>query len=122
MHLIFGVSDDLDMPVLHGTADASSLVLLGERESGVDAGDDPVQLCEDVVRVVELAVAEDVHFAPGQEREVAVHAVVDDAHLLDLFEKEMRVAMTLTGARTIADLNSESLVSEGVSALGHLAK
>ncbi|WP_249978173.1 FMN-dependent L-lactate dehydrogenase LldD [Vreelandella olivaria] len=32
------------------------------------------------------------------------------AHLLELFEKEMRVAMTLTGARTIADLGPDSLV------------
>lgn len=31
-------------------------------------------------------------------------------HLLDLFESEMRVAMTLTGARTIADLGPQSLV------------
>ncbi|WP_075881995.1 FMN-dependent L-lactate dehydrogenase LldD [Vreelandella massiliensis] len=34
------------------------------------------------------------------------------SHLLELFEKEMRVAMTLTGARSIADLTQDSLVSE----------
>lgn len=39
------------------------------------------------------------------------------SHLLELFEKEMKVAMTLTGARTIADLSSESLVSGAMSAL-----
>ncbi|WP_083023314.1 FMN-dependent L-lactate dehydrogenase LldD [Vreelandella lionensis] len=39
------------------------------------------------------------------------------AHLLELFEKEMKVAMTLTGARTIADLSSESLVSSGIAAI-----
>lgn len=32
-------------------------------------------------------------------------------HLLELFDKEMRVAMTLTGARSIADISSDSLVS-----------
>jgi len=32
------------------------------------------------------------------------------ANLLDLFEKEIRVAMTLTGARSIADLGAGSLV------------
>ncbi|EED26156.1 L-lactate dehydrogenase (cytochrome) [Vibrio sp. 16] len=32
-------------------------------------------------------------------------------NLLDLYEKEMRVAMTLTGAKTIQDLNRDSLVS-----------
>ncbi|HHG3163078.1 TPA: FMN-dependent L-lactate dehydrogenase LldD [Vibrio parahaemolyticus] len=31
-------------------------------------------------------------------------------NLLDLYDKEMRVAMTLTGAKTIADLSSDSLV------------
>lgn len=31
-------------------------------------------------------------------------------HLLDLYEKEMRVAMTLTGAKSIADLDRSSLV------------
>ncbi|MGE8250575.1 MAG: alpha-hydroxy-acid oxidizing protein, partial [Stenotrophomonas bentonitica] len=32
------------------------------------------------------------------------------ANLLDLMAKEMRVAMTLTGARTIADISRDSLV------------
>ena len=31
-------------------------------------------------------------------------------HLLDLFAKEMRVAMTLTGAKTIAEINPDALV------------
>ncbi|WP_111979799.1 FMN-dependent L-lactate dehydrogenase LldD [Algibacillus agarilyticus] len=31
-------------------------------------------------------------------------------NLLDLYEKEMRVAMTLTGAKSIKDLNSDSLI------------
>jgi L-lactate dehydrogenase (cytochrome) len=31
-------------------------------------------------------------------------------NLLDLYEKEMRVAMTLTGARCINDLNKNSLI------------
>lgn len=33
------------------------------------------------------------------------------ANLLDLFDKEMRVAMTLTGAKTIADISRDSLVN-----------
>jgi len=32
------------------------------------------------------------------------------SNLLGLIEKEMRVAMTLTGARTIADITADSLV------------
>ncbi|WP_271912158.1 FMN-dependent L-lactate dehydrogenase LldD [Vreelandella alkaliphila] len=39
------------------------------------------------------------------------------ANLLELFEKEMKVAMTLTGARTIADLSTESLVPDAIPAL-----
>lgn len=39
------------------------------------------------------------------------------ANLLELFEKEMKVAMTLTGARTIADLSTESLVPDSIPAL-----
>ena len=32
------------------------------------------------------------------------------SNLLELIDKEMRVAMTLTGAKTIADINSDCLV------------
>jgi L-lactate dehydrogenase (cytochrome) len=32
------------------------------------------------------------------------------ANLLDLIEKEMRVAMTLTGAKSIREISKESLV------------
>ncbi len=39
------------------------------------------------------------------------------ANLLELFEKEMKVAMTLTGARTIADLSAESLVPDAIPTL-----
>jgi len=42
-------------------------------------------------------------------------------NLLELFEKEMKVAMTLTGVRTIADLSSESLVPESIAALDNLS-
>jgi L-lactate dehydrogenase (cytochrome) len=31
-------------------------------------------------------------------------------HLLDLYAKEMHVAMTLTGAKSIGDLNQNSLI------------
>lgn len=37
------------------------------------------------------------------------------AHLLDLLEKEMRVAMTLTGARSVSDISREMLVREGIA-------
>ena len=34
------------------------------------------------------------------------------SNLLELIEKEMRVAMTLTGAKSIRDISAESLVRE----------
>jgi L-lactate dehydrogenase (cytochrome) len=37
------------------------------------------------------------------------------SNLLELIDKEMRVAMTLTGAKSIRDISAESLVRE----LGH---
>lgn len=37
------------------------------------------------------------------------------AHLLALIEKEMRVAMTLTGAKTIGDISRDSLAKEGLA-------
>lgn len=39
-------------------------------------------------------------------------------NLLDIFAKEMRVAMTLTGAKSIADISKESLVRETAKAAG----
>jgi L-lactate dehydrogenase (cytochrome) len=36
------------------------------------------------------------------------------AHLLDLIASEMRVAMTLTGAKSLAEISRESLVSHGL--------
>ncbi|MGL9723193.1 FMN-dependent L-lactate dehydrogenase LldD [Sodalis sp. (in: enterobacteria)] len=37
------------------------------------------------------------------------------AHLLELIDKEMRVAMTLTGAKTIGDISRDSLAKEGLA-------
>lgn len=34
------------------------------------------------------------------------------ANLLNLIEKEMKVAMTLTGAKSISEINKDSLVQE----------
>jgi L-lactate dehydrogenase (cytochrome) len=41
---------------------------------------------------------------------LAVGGEAGVSNLLSLIEKEMRVAMTLTGARTIADITRDSLV------------
>ena len=42
-----------------------------------------------------------------------VRSGLDVAHLLDLIASEMRVAMTLTGARALGGISRESLVRAG---------
>ena len=52
-------------------SDAGGHVLFGDVEGGVDAGDDPVELGDQVVGVVERAVEADVDLRAGQEAEAA---------------------------------------------------
>lgn len=63
----------------------------------------------DVVRMIALG-ADTVLLGRAFIYALATAGESGVTHLLELFEKEMRVAMTLTGARTIADLGSNSLV------------
>ncbi|WP_069384652.1 FMN-dependent L-lactate dehydrogenase LldD [Halomonas caseinilytica] len=64
----------------------------------------------DVVRMVAMG-ADTVLLGRAFLYALAAAGEAGVAHLLELFEKEMRVAMTLTGARSIADLGPDSLVS-----------
>ncbi len=43
---------------------------------------------------------------------LAVDGEAGVTNLLDLIEKEMRVAMVLTGAKTISEISADSLVRE----------
>jgi L-lactate dehydrogenase (cytochrome) len=63
----------------------------------------------DVVRMLALG-ADSVLLGRAFVYALAAHGEAGVANLLDLIAKEMRVAMTLTGARTIADISRESLV------------
>ncbi len=63
----------------------------------------------DVVRMIALG-ADTVMLGRAFIYALAVAGEAGVAHLLDLIEKEMRVAMTLTGARTIAEIGPQSLV------------
>ncbi|QFT83586.1 L-lactate dehydrogenase [cytochrome] [Halomonas sp. THAF12] len=65
----------------------------------------------DVVRMVAMG-ADSVLLGRAFIYALATAGEAGVAHLLELIDKEMRVAMTLTGARTIADLGPESLVTE----------
>jgi len=63
----------------------------------------------DVVRMLALG-ADTVLLGRAFVYALAVHGQAGVANLLDLVAREMRVAMTLTGARTIGDIGAGSLV------------
>jgi len=63
----------------------------------------------DVVRMIALG-ADSVLLGRAFVYALAAQGEAGVANLLDLMAKEMRVAMTLTGARTIADISADSLV------------
>nr|WP_299242505.1 FMN-dependent L-lactate dehydrogenase LldD [uncultured Halomonas sp.] len=65
----------------------------------------------DVVRMLALG-ADCVMLGRAYIYALAVHGEAGVRNLLDLIEKEMRVAMVLTGARTISDINADLLVRE----------
>ncbi|MFY8328190.1 FMN-dependent L-lactate dehydrogenase LldD [Pseudoalteromonas sp. ZZD1] len=64
----------------------------------------------DVVRMLALG-ADSAMLGRSYIYALAANGQKGVEHLLDLYDKEMRVAMTLTGAKSISDLGSHSLVS-----------
>ncbi|WP_019222264.1 FMN-dependent L-lactate dehydrogenase LldD [Bartonella rattaustraliani] len=72
-------------------------------DSGVRSGLDVVRMIAQGADAVMIGRAFVYALAAAGEKGVA--------HLLDLFAKEMRVAMTLTGVRTIKEITRESLVN-----------
>lgn len=79
----------------------------GELKILVDSG---VRSGLDVVRMLALG-ADAVLLGRAFVYALAVHGQAGVANLLDLVAQEMRVAMTLTGARRIADIGTDSLVA-----------
>lgn len=69
----------------------------------------------DVVRMIAMG-ADTILLGRAYIYALATAGEAGVAHLLELFEKEMRVAMTLTGARSIAELGSDSLVTGSAAA------
>lgn len=65
----------------------------------------------DVVRMIALG-ADTVLLGRAFVYALATAGGAGVSNLLDLIEKEMRVAMVLTGAKSIADISAESLVRE----------
>ncbi|AJY63435.1 FMN-dependent L-lactate dehydrogenase LldD [Burkholderia glumae] len=78
-------------------------------DSGVRSGLDVVRMLALGADTVLLGRAYIYALASAGERGVA--------HLLDLIRNEMRVAMTLTGARSIADISRSNLVSPGLETM-----
>ncbi|TAN27333.1 MAG: alpha-hydroxy-acid oxidizing protein [Castellaniella sp.] len=87
---------------LPAIADAVKSDLTVLADSGVRTG-------LDVVRMLALG-ADMVLLGRAYVYALAVGGEAGVSNLLSLIEKEMRVAMTLTGARTIADITRDSLV------------
>ncbi len=79
----------------------------GELKILVDSG---VRSGLDVVRMLALG-ADTVLLGRAFVYALAVHGQAGVANLLDLVAQEMRVAMTLTGARRIADIGADCLVA-----------
>lgn len=79
----------------------------GELKVLVDSG---VRSGLDVVRMLALG-ADTVLLGRAFVYALATGGEAAVANLLDLIAKEMRVAMTLTGARTVADIGREALVT-----------
>jgi L-lactate dehydrogenase (cytochrome) len=65
----------------------------------------------DVVRMIALG-ADTVLLGRAYLYALATHGQHGVENLLTLIEKEIKVAMTLTGARTIAEISAEMLVQE----------
>ncbi|WP_312414941.1 FMN-dependent L-lactate dehydrogenase LldD [Shinella sp.] len=76
-------------------------------DSGIRSGLDVVRMVAQGADAVLLGRAYIYALAAAGEKGVT--------HLLDLIASEMRVAMTLTGARSIKDISSDSLVSSGLT-------
>ncbi|HAU8262509.1 TPA: FMN-dependent L-lactate dehydrogenase LldD [Kluyvera intermedia] len=65
----------------------------------------------DVVRMIALG-ADTVLLGRAYLYALATHGRAGVANLLNLIEKEMRVAMTLTGAKSISEISKDALVQE----------
>ncbi|WP_299257356.1 FMN-dependent L-lactate dehydrogenase LldD [uncultured Kushneria sp.] len=70
----------------------------------------------DVVRMIALG-ADTVLLGRAFIHALATHGRAGVVNLLELIEKEMRVAMTLTGASSIADIGEEVLVAQSGSVI-----
>jgi hypothetical protein len=69
------VADAVDLGVLDRGQDALGHRRLGHREGGVDAGHDPIERIDQVVRIVERAVEPDVDLRAGEQAEAALAPV-----------------------------------------------
>ena len=94
-------------PALPAIADAVKGELTILADSGIRTG-------LDVVRMLALG-ADAALLGRAFVYALAAAGGAGVCNLLELFDKEMRVAMTLTGARSIGEISRDSLVSAGIA-------
>jgi hypothetical protein len=114
-----GVADDVDERVLDRADHPRGHRLAVERELRVDRRHDPVEFGEQLVRVVERAVREDVHLAAREQRDPVdlVRHLPHRRHvLLELVRRD--VVAEAVARRVIGD--REVLVPERKGCAGHL--
>ena len=56
------VSQDIEIPVIHGAHDALGLLGLPETEAGVDGADRIIEFPQEVVRIIQRSIHKDIHF------------------------------------------------------------
>ena len=100
-------------------SDPRGHLLCGDREGGVDAGDDPVERLDQVVGVVERAVEADVDLRAGEQAEAAL-ALVPRADLLDPLPEPLGgdVVAEAVAGRVVGDRHVG--VAALAAGLGHL--
>ena len=78
-----GMSQDIEIPVIHGAQDTLGLLLLVKSEAGVDGADRIVELAQEVVGIVERSIRQNVDFGGFQDTET-VEAFVEPVDVFDL--------------------------------------
>ena len=74
--------EDVEIPVIHGAQNALGLLLPVKPEAGMDRADRVVEFTQEVVRIVERSIRQNIHFGGFQDAETAQACV----ELVDVFD------------------------------------
>ena len=64
-----GVADDADIGIGCGADEAGGGGIGFLRQGGMGRGDDPVELCQEIIFIIQRAIGEDVDFAAGEDQD-----------------------------------------------------